>query len=92
VVTGFSSTRDVKTAAFHFTPAAGASLAATDFTLDVSSLFTAWYANPASFVTGSQFKLTVPFTIVGDPATIASVTVTLTNSAATSNPITATVH
>ena len=92
VVTGFSSTRDVKTAAFHFTPAAGASLAATDFALDVSSLFTAWYANPASFVTGSQFKLTVPFTIVGDPATIASVTVTLTNSAATSNPITATVH
>jgi len=92
VVTGFSSTRDMKTAAFHFTPAAGASLTATDFSLDVSSLFTAWYANPASFVTGSQFKLTVPFTIVGNPATIASVTVTLTNSAATSNPITATVH
>jgi hypothetical protein len=92
VVTGFSSTRDMKTATFHFTPAAGASLTATDFTLDVSSIFTAWYANPTSFVTGSQFKLTAPFTIVGNPATIASVTVTLTNSAATSNPATATVH
>lgn len=92
VVTGFSSTRDMKTAAFHFTPAAGATLAATDFSLDVSSLFTAWYANPSSFITGSQFKLTVPFTIAGDPSTIASVTVTLTNSTAASNPVTATVQ
>jgi hypothetical protein len=92
VVTGFSSTRDMKSATFHFTPATGAALTATDFNVDVSSPFTAWYANPASFPTGSQFKLTVPFTIVGNPATIASVTVTLTNSTATSTPVTASVH
>ncbi len=92
VVTGFSSTRDMKNATFHFTAAAGATLGATDFTLDVSSVFTTWYANPASFPTGSQFKLTVPFTIGGNPATIASVTVTLTNSNATSSPATASVH
>jgi hypothetical protein len=92
VVTGFSTTRDMKTAAFHFTPAAGASLTASDFTVDVSSVFTTWYANPSSFITGSQFKLTVPFTIGGNPATIASVAVTLTNSTAASAPATATVH
>jgi hypothetical protein len=92
VVTGFSSTRDMRTAAFHFTPAAGATLAASDFTVDVSSVFTTWYANPTSFPTGSQFKLTVPFTIGGNPATIASVTVMLTNSTGTSAPSTATIH
>ena len=92
VVTGFSTTRDMKTAAFHFTPAAGASLTASDFTVDVSSVFTTWYSNPSSFITGSQFKLTVPFTIGGNPATIASVAVTLTNSTGASAPATATVH
>jgi large repetitive protein len=92
VVTGFSSTRDMKTAAFHFTPAAGASLASTDFTTDVSSIFTTWYANPSSFATGSQFKLTMPFTITGSLSSISSVTVTLTNSNAASTPATATVQ
>jgi hypothetical protein len=92
VVTGFSSTRDMKTATFHFTPAAGASLTATDFNVDVSSVFAAWYANPNSFVTGSQFKLTMPFTITGNISSISSVTVTLANSNASSNPVTATVQ
>ncbi|HWE00175.1 MAG TPA: putative Ig domain-containing protein, partial [Bryobacteraceae bacterium] len=92
VVTGFSSTRDMKTAAFHFTPAAGATLATSDFSVDVSSIFSTWYANPNSFATGSQFKLNMPFTITGSIGSISSVTVTLTNSNAASTPATATVQ
>jgi hypothetical protein len=92
VVTGFSSTRDMKTAAFHFTPATGATLASSDFSVDVTSIFSTWYANPNSFATGSQFKLNMPFTITGSIGSISSVTVTLTNSNAASTPATATVQ
>jgi hypothetical protein len=81
----------MKTAAFHFTAAAGATLQTTDISVDVSSLFTAWYQNPASLATGSQFTLTVPFTVGGNTSTIASVTVTLTNSVGASAPVSANV-
>jgi hypothetical protein len=90
-VMGTSTTLDMKTAAFQFTPAAGAKLQTTSVTVDVSSLFAAWYQNPASLATGSQFSLTVPFTIAGNVSTIASVTVTLTNSVGASAPATANV-
>jgi hypothetical protein len=91
-VIGFSDTRDMKTAQFHFTPAAGATLAATDFTVDVTSVFSTWFANAASYPTGSQFKLTMPFTLTGSATAISSVTVTLTNSNSASAPATAPVQ
>ena len=90
-IIGTSTTLDMKTAAFHFTAAAGATLQTTDISVDVSSLFTAWYQNPASLATGSQFTLTVPFTVGGNTSTIASVTVTLTNSVGASAPVSANV-
>jgi hypothetical protein len=85
-VVGTSTTLDMKTATFQFTPSAGATLQTTSVTVDVSSLFAAWYQNPASLATGSQFSLTMPFTVSGSVSDIASVTVTLTNSAGTSAP------
>jgi hypothetical protein len=88
-VTGTSTTLDMQTAVFQFTPAAGATLQTTSVSVNVSSLFAAWYANAASLPTGSQFSLMEPFTISGNVSTIASVTVTLTNSAGTSAPISA---
>jgi hypothetical protein len=79
-VVGTSTTLDMQTATFQFTPAAGANLQTTSVSVNVSSLFAAWYKNPASLATGSQFSLTEPFTISGNISAIASVTVTLTNS------------
>jgi hypothetical protein len=70
---------------------AGAKLQTTSVSVDVSSLFAAWYQNPASLATGSQFSLTVPFTVSGNVSTIASVTVTLTNSLGASAPVSANV-
>jgi hypothetical protein len=88
-IVGTSTTLDMKTAAFHFTPAAGATLQTTDVAIDVSSLFAAWYGNAASLATGSQFSLIVPFTVAGNTSTIASVTVTLINSVGGSAPVSA---
>jgi hypothetical protein len=83
-VTGFSTTRDMTTAVFQLNPAPGASLTSSTFTVPVSSLFTTWYQSSASTAFGSQFTYAQPFTVIGDTNQIASVTVTLTNSAGTS--------
>jgi len=79
-VVGTSTTLDMKTATFTFTPAAGATLQNTTVSVDVSSTFAAWYKSSASLKTGSQFSLSMPFTISGSVSSIASVSVTLTNS------------
>jgi large repetitive protein len=92
IVTGISTTRDMKTAVFHFTTAQGANLQSADVTLDVSSVFSQWYLNSASFATGSQFSLTVPFTVSGNVSDIGSLTVTLTNSAGSSAPASTTIQ
>jgi hypothetical protein len=90
-IVGSSTALNMTTAAFQFTPASGATLQTTNFSINVSSLFAAWYANPASLATGSQFSFTMPFTIGGNVSSIASVTVTLTNSVGASAPATANV-
>jgi hypothetical protein len=90
-VVGTSTTLDMQTATFQFTPAAGANLQTSSVSVNVSSLFAAWYKNPASLATGSQFSLTEPFTISGNVSSIASVTVTLTNSVGASAPASANV-
>jgi hypothetical protein len=88
-VVGLSTTLDMKTAAFHFTAAAGSTLTTTDLSVDVSAAFAAWYASPASLATGSQFSFTIPFTVNGSASTIASVSVTMTNSVGSSAPVSA---
>jgi hypothetical protein len=90
-VVGTSTTLNMQTATFQFTPAAGATLQTTSVSVNVSSLFAAWYSNPASLATGSQFSLAMPFTISGNVSSVASVTVTLTNSVGTSAPVSANV-
>ena len=76
---GFSNTREVKTAIFHFTPTPGNTLTTTDLTIDVSGIFGAWFGSDASTPYGSTFTYTQPFNLNADPATIQSVTVTLVN-------------
>ena len=79
-VVGFSNTREVTKAVFHFTPAAGSSIKDPDVTIDVGAVFSGWYGSTASDAYGSTFTYTQPFTLDSDASTIAGITVTLTNS------------
>jgi hypothetical protein len=87
-VVGFSNTREVTQAVFHFTPVAGSSIKNPDVTVDVSAVFTGWYGSAASDAYGSAFTYTQPFTLDSDASTIAGVTVTLTNSVGVSALVT----
>jgi len=80
IVTGYSTTKEVSGGTFRFAPAAGTTLTASEFTVPLSSAFAAWYTNPQSFNTGSQFTLTLPFQSPGATLPIASGTAQLTNS------------
>ena len=77
-ITGLSTAREVNQATFTFSAAAGQTLqsSAGSFTVDVSSLFGAWFA---SSTIGSQFIFNQPFTVQGDPAGVIVQSVTLTN-------------
>lgn len=88
VVTGFSSMRDMVNGQFTFAPSSNATIAMNDLTVSLSSAFTAWYQSTTSNQYGSQFTLTVPFSVAnGAAGDLVSVTVTLTNSKGNSNPV-----
>jgi hypothetical protein len=53
----------------------------------VSFYFEPYYATTASYATGSDFTLTVPFAVTGNPNDLIGVTVTMINSVAASNPV-----
>jgi hypothetical protein len=94
-VTGFSSTRDMTNGQFAFVPGSGDSFSQNNITVAVNQAFATWYSNTAvSNQYGTQFTLTVPFTLT-TPAgnsvsnvVAVSVTVTLANSKGASNPVT----
>ena len=91
-VTGYSTPRDMTSAQFHFTPTTGTNLATTSVTVAVGTPFLNWYNGSASNAFGSEFTATVPFTfeVPSGPisiAPVAALTVTLTNSIGTSNPV-----
>jgi hypothetical protein len=88
-VIGYATTRDMTSAAIVFTPAAGVTLASTTASVSLSPLFTTWYQNAASAQYGSQFSLTIPFTVQNSTAPITSLSVTLTNSQGSSAAATA---
>jgi hypothetical protein len=79
-VVGFSNTREVTKAVFHFTPVAGSTITNPDVTVDVSAVFADWYGSTASDAYGSAFTYMQPFTLNSDASSIEGVTVTLTNS------------
>jgi hypothetical protein len=86
---GFSNTREIVSASFHFTPVAGASLTTSDFTAPVGPAFTTWFATPGSLTYGSAFSYQQIFDVSDDADKIASVQVTLTNSVGVSTTQTA---
>ncbi|PWU02880.1 MAG: hypothetical protein C5B51_20150 [Terriglobia bacterium] len=89
VTNGFSTTREVTQATFHFNGAAGADLQTTDLTMPVASMFNSWFQSTAVTAFGSQFLFTQSFTVQGDTQAIASVTVTLSNAQGNSQQFTA---
>ncbi len=84
VVIGYSTTREVTGATVHLVAATGQTLATSDFTIPLTSVFPAWYQSSASIPFGSQFSLTIPFTVQGATNAIGSLTVSLTNTQGTS--------
>jgi hypothetical protein len=87
LVTGFSTTREIQSATFAFTPSSGASLAEKTITVPAATLFTTWYTAAGSAQYGSAFTYTQQFTLSGAASTVASVSVTLTNTVGTSSGV-----
>ncbi len=87
-VTGYSTPRDMTSALFTFTPTTGTTLGATTATVQLGTAFTNWYGTTTSNAYGSQFTVSVPFTFTStgviSAAPVAALTVSLTNSKATS--------
>ena len=88
-IQGYSSTREVSSAIFTFTPAAGATIDGSPVTVDVSTDFSSWFSQESSDQYGGAFTFTQTFNLSSDASTVASVSVTLTNSVGTSNSVTA---
>jgi hypothetical protein len=88
-VQGYSSTREISSALFNFTPAAGQALQESQLTVDVATDFSTWYTQPSSNQYGSAFSYTQAFDLSSDASTVGGVSVTLTNSVGTSNVETA---
>jgi sugar lactone lactonase YvrE len=85
LVTGYSSTREIQSAAFFFTPASGASLSQKTITVPSTALFTTWYTSAGSAQYGSSFTYTQLFTLSGPANAVGGVGVTLTNTVGVSS-------
>jgi hypothetical protein len=89
VVVGYSTTRDMVSAAITFTPAQGVTLANNSANVSLSQIFTTWYQDSASAQFGSMFSLEIPFTFQNGTVTLTSVSVAITNSLGSSATATA---
>ena len=90
VMHGFSNTREVVSAQFHFTAAPGATLGTQDLTLPADAIFnTDWYETDASDAYGSTFTYTQIFNTSDTAANVGSVDATLTNTVGASTTMTA---
>lgn len=82
LVTGYSNTREISGGNLRFNPAPGVTLSAAEFPLNVGAAFQTWFASAPSANFGTQFLLTIPFTVAdGTAASLSTVLVTLTNGA-----------
>jgi sugar lactone lactonase YvrE len=88
VVSGYSSTREIQSATFSFTPGSGATLADKSLTVTANTLFATWYAAADSAQYGSSFTYTQLFTLSGPASAVGGVGATLTNSIGTSEEVT----
>jgi hypothetical protein len=83
-VTGYSTTRQVQEATFTFSAASGRSLQSSTFTVNTLNASNDWFRGTDSTTKfGGEFIYQQPFS-VSDPAAVNSVTVTLRNTAGSS--------
>ena len=83
-VTGYSTARKVTQANLQF---AGANLQTTQLTVPLAGVAANWYQSAAATPFGSQFSLTMPFTIQGSQDAIQTVSLTLTNDLGSSTSV-----
>jgi hypothetical protein len=84
IVLGYSTTRDMTSADFTFSPASGDTISDPQLAVDLGTSFTGWYGQADSILYGSAFTYTQNFTLNNAATTIGSVSVKLTNSIGTS--------
>ena len=85
---GYTDTRQLTQAHFHFTPIPGATIKTQDLTIDVTAAFAGWFSQAASNAYGSAFLYTQSFTLDNDASIVGQVSVTFDNSAGSSSPAT----
>jgi len=83
-VTGYATSREVAQATFTFTATGGNTLQSSQVTVPVDTVFSQWYQSATIATYGSQFTMTVPFTVTGDANAVAPQSVSLTNRVGTS--------
>lgn len=89
-ISGFSNTRDLAGASFHFTAVSGQALQTSDLSVNLSSPASQWYGGGSSTQFGGQFLLLVPFTVQqGAESGLSTVSVQLQNGQSTSAAATA---
>jgi hypothetical protein len=88
-LTGYSTPLQLTQAVVQLTPAAGSALQSTELTIPLTDLAANWYQSSTAAPFGSQFMLTLPFTVQGNTSAIDSASVRLVNSQGTSAPVTA---
>ena len=82
LVTGYSNTREISGGNLRFNPVPGVTLSVSEFPLNLGAVFQTWFASTPSANFGTQFLLTIPFTVAdGTAASLSTVLVTLTNAA-----------
>jgi len=86
---GFSDTREVSSAGFHFVASAGNTINDPDFTVPATALFSTWFSTAGSQAYGSEFTYIQIFSLSSGNSVVGKVTVSLTNSAGTSATATA---
>jgi hypothetical protein len=86
VIVGLSNSRALNQGDFRFSARGGGNLATTQVTVNLAGDANTWYQGEASRPFGSQFTLTVSFTVQGSISAIGSVSVTLSNGEGTSAP------
>lgn len=97
-VAGFATTRTLTALNVEFTPAPGAQLSTTRFTVNLQGAAQAYFQSAASQPFGGQFTVSVPFTFQGTGPggrpvvnSVASVSVTASNEQGASNALQVTV-
>lgn len=95
-ITGFSTTRIVKSMTVQFNAASGFNFGSgSQVQVDLTSSSAAWFQSAASETFGGQFEISIPFTLTGTGLptgttpvqSIASIAVTVTNDVGTSSSL-----